>query len=119
MRPRHASSVPSLLGINPENQYISKRLLFSVGYGLKITMLVCLPQHESDYGIIDTSNHIITLHSDVHPGLYTLFPYTWMNFFPTEFGPIISLLAILALGLRAADADYVLVRVEGRYIQQN
>ncbi|ELU38681.1 hypothetical protein AG1IA_07287 [Rhizoctonia solani AG-1 IA] len=38
----------------PENQYISKRSLFSVGYGLKLTMLVCLPQHESDYRRIDT-----------------------------------------------------------------
>ncbi|ELU40208.1 hypothetical protein AG1IA_05755 [Rhizoctonia solani AG-1 IA] len=40
--------------VNPENQYISKRFLFLVGYGLTITMLVCLPQHESDYGRIDT-----------------------------------------------------------------
>ncbi|ELU39038.1 hypothetical protein AG1IA_06933 [Rhizoctonia solani AG-1 IA] len=40
--------------MDPENQYISKRFLFSVGYGLKITMLVCFPQHESDYGRIDT-----------------------------------------------------------------
>ncbi|ELU39673.1 hypothetical protein AG1IA_06298 [Rhizoctonia solani AG-1 IA] len=26
----------------------------SVGYDLKITILVCFPQHESDYGRIDT-----------------------------------------------------------------
>ncbi|ELU37320.1 hypothetical protein AG1IA_08648 [Rhizoctonia solani AG-1 IA] len=42
------------MDLYPENQYISKRFLLSVGYGLKITMLVCLPQHESDYGRIDS-----------------------------------------------------------------
>ncbi|ELU37942.1 hypothetical protein AG1IA_08028 [Rhizoctonia solani AG-1 IA] len=31
-----------------------KDRFFTVGYGLKITMLVCLPQHESDYRRIDT-----------------------------------------------------------------
>ncbi|ELU38415.1 hypothetical protein AG1IA_07555 [Rhizoctonia solani AG-1 IA] len=39
---------------HPENQYISKRFLFSVGHGLKTTMLICLHQHESEYGRIDT-----------------------------------------------------------------
>ncbi|ELU36542.1 hypothetical protein AG1IA_09429 [Rhizoctonia solani AG-1 IA] len=37
-----------------KEDYMSKRFLFSVGYGLKITMLVCLHQHESDYERIDT-----------------------------------------------------------------
>ncbi|ELU37304.1 hypothetical protein AG1IA_08673 [Rhizoctonia solani AG-1 IA] len=49
-----AGYVKLLLVTDPENQYISKRFLFSVGYGLKITMLVCLSQHESDYGRINT-----------------------------------------------------------------